>query len=191
MPVRAARCAPPCWRGGLVRCFWVPTCKRADTSTKRQRVFFPATTGNRIRAPCWHGGAAKSRPNSLARRTPQRNQTHPESLLIMNRALFGAILLVIGVGACARGDGTVVFSGEKKQNNLVSELLRLEAIQKVRELIQVHARERRMDFHFRRIERRGEAEHSSRQRRGTRAGRPLGRRERRRSRTRREKPCVA
>ena len=41
----------------------------------------------------------------------------------MNRTLIGAVLVSTWVCAAARGDGTVVFSGQKKRNNLVSELL--------------------------------------------------------------------
>jgi hypothetical protein len=48
----------------------------------------------------------------------------------MNRTLIGALLLSICVCGAAQGDGTVVFSGEKKRNNLVSELLEVTAISK-------------------------------------------------------------
>jgi hypothetical protein len=41
----------------------------------------------------------------------------------MNRPLIGALLFSACVCEAARGDGTVVSSGEKKRNNLVSELL--------------------------------------------------------------------
>src|SRR5262249_50391597 len=46
--------------------------------------------------------------------------------LTMNRTLIGALLLC----ACetAWGDGTVVFAGQKKRNNLVSELLEVAAV---------------------------------------------------------------
>lgn len=46
----------------------------------------------------------------------------------MNRKTISAILLLICVGGMARGDGAVVFSGEKKKNNLVSDLLEVDAI---------------------------------------------------------------
>jgi hypothetical protein len=46
----------------------------------------------------------------------------------MNRTLVCAILSSIIVCESARGDGTVLFSGEKKRNNLVSELLEVSAI---------------------------------------------------------------
>src|SRR5262245_44585642 len=46
----------------------------------------------------------------------------------MKRTLIGAILLSTCVCEAAWGDGTVVFSGEKKRNNLVSELLEVAAI---------------------------------------------------------------
>src|SRR2546421_8488139 len=48
----------------------------------------------------------------------------------MNRTLIGAIMLSTCVCESARGDGTVVFSGQKKRNNLVSELLEVAAISK-------------------------------------------------------------
>jgi hypothetical protein len=48
----------------------------------------------------------------------------------MNRTLIGALFLSTCVCGAARGDGTVVFSGEKKGNNLVSELLEVTAISK-------------------------------------------------------------
>ena len=48
----------------------------------------------------------------------------------MNRTLICALLLSTCVSESARGDGTVVFSGEKKRNNLVSELLEVAAISK-------------------------------------------------------------
>jgi hypothetical protein len=48
----------------------------------------------------------------------------------MNRTLIVALVLLTCVGESARGDGTVVFSGQKKRNNLVSELLEVAAISK-------------------------------------------------------------
>jgi hypothetical protein len=48
----------------------------------------------------------------------------------MNRTLIAALLFSTCVCEAARGDGTVVFSGEKKRNNLVSELLEVAAISK-------------------------------------------------------------
>src|SRR5262245_37817449 len=48
----------------------------------------------------------------------------------MNRTLIGALLFSTCVCGAARGDGTVVFSGEKKRNNLVSVLLEVAAISK-------------------------------------------------------------
>lgn len=48
----------------------------------------------------------------------------------MTRSLICAILFSICVCEAARGDGTVVFSGEKKRNSLVSELLEVVAISK-------------------------------------------------------------
>ena len=48
----------------------------------------------------------------------------------MYRILVSAMVLSIGVCEIARGDGTVVFSGEKKRNNLVSDLLEVDAISK-------------------------------------------------------------
>src|SRR5258707_9261645 len=48
----------------------------------------------------------------------------------MNRTLICGILLATCVCEPARGDGTVVFAGEKKRNNLVSELLEVAAISK-------------------------------------------------------------
>jgi hypothetical protein len=48
----------------------------------------------------------------------------------MNRTLMCAILFSTSVYEFARGDGTVVFSGEKKRNNLVSELLEAATISK-------------------------------------------------------------
>src|SRR5439155_11713856 len=48
----------------------------------------------------------------------------------MNRTLIGAIMLSTCVCESACGDGTVVFSGQKKRNNLVSELLEVTAISK-------------------------------------------------------------
>jgi hypothetical protein len=48
----------------------------------------------------------------------------------MNRTLIGVILLSSCVCGAARGDGAVVFSGEKKRNNLVSDLLEVAAISK-------------------------------------------------------------
>src|SRR5205809_1665385 len=50
--------------------------------------------------------------------------------LTMNRTLICAIMLSTCVCESARGDGTVVFSGQKKRNNLVSELLEVAAISK-------------------------------------------------------------
>src|SRR5262249_27680537 len=68
------------------------------------------------------------RPRGYApRRTPC-----PGSLtagwLTMNRTLIGALLLSMGACETAWGDGTVVSSGQKKQNNLVSELLEVAAV---------------------------------------------------------------
>src|SRR5262245_28120091 len=48
----------------------------------------------------------------------------------MTRTLLGALLLATCAGEGARGDGTVVFSGEKKWNNLVAELLEVAAVSK-------------------------------------------------------------
>lgn len=48
----------------------------------------------------------------------------------MNRTLICAILFSTCVCESVRGDGTVVFSGEKKRNNLVSELLEVATISK-------------------------------------------------------------
>src|SRR5262245_18085042 len=48
----------------------------------------------------------------------------------MNRTLIGALWLSMCASETARGDGTVVFSGQKKQNNLVSELLEVAAVSK-------------------------------------------------------------
>src|SRR5262245_11350913 len=48
----------------------------------------------------------------------------------MNRTLLGGLLLATCVGDSARGDATVVFSGQKKRNNLVSELLEVADISK-------------------------------------------------------------
>jgi hypothetical protein len=48
----------------------------------------------------------------------------------MNRTLIGALLFSTCVCATARGDGTVVFSGQRKRNNLVSDLLEVTAISK-------------------------------------------------------------
>jgi hypothetical protein len=48
----------------------------------------------------------------------------------MNRTLVGAVLVSSWVCAAARGDGTVVFSGQKKRNNLVTELLEVAGISK-------------------------------------------------------------
>src|SRR5262245_5890477 len=50
--------------------------------------------------------------------------------LTMNRTLIGALLLAMCASEKAWGDGTVVFSGQKKQNNLVSELLEVTAVSK-------------------------------------------------------------
>src|SRR5882724_6562546 len=50
--------------------------------------------------------------------------------ITMNRTLICAILLSTCVCEFARGDGAVVFSGEKKRNNLVSDLLEVAAISK-------------------------------------------------------------
>src|SRR5262245_43384953 len=46
----------------------------------------------------------------------------------MNRTLIGALLLSTCVCEAAWADGTVVFSEQKKRNNLVSELLEVTAI---------------------------------------------------------------
>jgi hypothetical protein len=48
----------------------------------------------------------------------------------MNRTLLCAALLLACLCASVRGDGTVVFSGLKKRNNLVSDLLEVAAISK-------------------------------------------------------------
>ena len=48
----------------------------------------------------------------------------------MSRGLLCAILCSIIACESARGDGIVVFSGEKKRNNLVSELLEVSAVSK-------------------------------------------------------------
>lgn len=48
----------------------------------------------------------------------------------MNRTFICAILSCTGLCECACGDGTVVFTGEKKRNNLVSELLEVAAVSK-------------------------------------------------------------
>src|SRR5262245_42690554 len=48
----------------------------------------------------------------------------------MNRIVIAAILLSTCICHLARGDRTVVLSGEKKRNNLVSELLDVAAIPK-------------------------------------------------------------
>src|SRR5262249_12499076 len=48
----------------------------------------------------------------------------------MNRTLIGAVLFSTCVCDAVRGDGTVVFSGEKKRNNLVSVLLEVAAVSK-------------------------------------------------------------
>lgn len=48
----------------------------------------------------------------------------------MTSKLLAATLLLVLAGQAARGDGTVVFSGEKKKNNLVTELLEVDAISK-------------------------------------------------------------
>jgi hypothetical protein len=48
----------------------------------------------------------------------------------MNRTLICAVLISTCVCESARGDGIVVFSGHKKRNNLVSELLEVAAISK-------------------------------------------------------------
>jgi hypothetical protein len=48
----------------------------------------------------------------------------------MNRTLIGALLLSTFICETAWGDGTVVFSGQKRRNNLVSELLEVAAISK-------------------------------------------------------------
>src|SRR5262245_49603913 len=48
----------------------------------------------------------------------------------MNRTLIGALLFSTCVCEAARGDGTVVFSEQKKRNNLVSKLLEVAAISK-------------------------------------------------------------
>src|SRR5262245_40220314 len=53
-----------------------------------------------------------------------------EGWLTVNRTLPGAFLLLACVCLSARGAGRVVFSGQKKQNNLVSELLEVAAISK-------------------------------------------------------------
>lgn len=48
----------------------------------------------------------------------------------MKRTLVCAIVLSTCLGEAARGDGTVVFSGERRRNNLVSELLEVSAVAK-------------------------------------------------------------
>src|SRR5262249_7858016 len=48
----------------------------------------------------------------------------------MNRTLIRALLLSTFICETAWGDGTVVFSGQKKRNNLVSELLEVAAFSK-------------------------------------------------------------
>src|SRR5262245_2846037 len=48
----------------------------------------------------------------------------------MKQTLISALLFSTCVCEAARGDGTVVFSGERKRNNLVSELLEIAAISK-------------------------------------------------------------
>jgi hypothetical protein len=48
----------------------------------------------------------------------------------MNNTLIGSVLLSICVCQRTHGDGTVVFSGEMKRNNLVSELLEVASISK-------------------------------------------------------------
>lgn len=48
----------------------------------------------------------------------------------MNRTVFCPLLLLIFLCPLARGDGTVMFSGYKKRNNLVAELLKVTAVTK-------------------------------------------------------------
>src|SRR5262249_17665504 len=73
-------------------------------------------------------GKATGIPLTPARRLMKIRRNR--GLLTMNRTLIWPVLLSICICGSARGDGTVLFSGEKKRNNLVSELLEVAAISK-------------------------------------------------------------
>src|SRR5262249_7082317 len=79
-------------------------------------------------------GGSSNKGNSgrgaTASETSHWRISQTEGWLTMNRTLIGALFLATCVCESAHGDGTVVFSGQKKRNNLVSELLEVAAISK-------------------------------------------------------------